>query len=76
MHYYIYTSVLKVCFYKVSLVTICSSTPTHTHCQCTQRLVKVQTPLARLRHCCDTSWPLQGQRVHTREQDKTVGQHR
>jgi len=22
--------------------------------------VKVQTPLARLKHCCDTSWPLPG----------------
>ncbi len=32
--------------------------------------VKVQTPLARLRHCCAPSRPSQGRRVHTREQGK------
>ena len=38
--------------------------------------VKVQTPLARLRHCGDTSGPLQGQRVHSRGQDKMSKQTR
>jgi hypothetical protein len=32
--------------------------------------VKVQTPLARLRHRCAPSRPSQGHRVHTREQGK------
>ncbi len=32
--------------------------------------------LARLRHCGDTSGPLQGQRVHSREQDETSKQTR
>ncbi len=38
--------------------------------------VKVQTPLARLRHCCATAGPVQGQLVGTGVDNKTVGQHR
>jgi hypothetical protein len=33
--------------------------------------VKVQTPLARLRHCCATAGPVQGQLVGTSGGDKT-----